>query len=93
MRVRYTARARDDLEAILEFLAERSPAGAASVRRSIKKTIEVIAEFPEGGRLIGELGVRVLPTGRHPYLVYWAIRDGEVWLAHIRDARRQPWQE
>ncbi len=91
MRVRYTQRARSDLESILQYIDERSPQGARSVKRAIQKTIELIGEFPEGGRRAGEQETRVLPAGRYPYLVYWSIEAGEVWVVHIRHARRRPW--
>ncbi|MEX0589677.1 MAG: type II toxin-antitoxin system RelE/ParE family toxin [Xanthobacteraceae bacterium] len=91
MKVRYTLRARSDLLNILAYLEGRSPAGAQNVRRSIKKTIELIGEYPRGGRLAGEQESRVLPVGRYPYLIYWSIDGGEVWIAHIRHAaRRRP---
>jgi toxin ParE1/3/4 len=92
MRVRYTSRARSDLRLILQYIDERNPRGAQSVKRAIQKTIELIGEFPEGGRQAGEQGTRVLPAGRYPYLVYWSVEAGEVWLVHIRDGRRRPWQ-
>lgn len=50
MKVRFTPRARDDLAAILNYLDERSPQGAQSVKRILHKTIEIIGEFPASGR-------------------------------------------
>jgi plasmid stabilization system protein ParE len=91
MRVRYTSRSRDDLRSILDYIDERNPRGARNVKRAIQKTIELISEFPEGGRLAGEETIRVLPAGRYPYLIYWTVEGGEVWLVHIRHARRRPW--
>ena len=91
MRVRYTPRAFSDLQSILQYIDERSPRGARSVNRAIHKTIELIGEFPEGGRRAGVEEIRVLPAGRYPYLIYWSIGTGEVWLVHIRHARRRPW--
>jgi toxin ParE1/3/4 len=91
MRVRYTPRARSDLRSILQYIDERSPRGARSVKRAIQKTIELIGEFPEGGRHAGEQETRALPAGRYPYLIYWSVEAGEVWLVHIRHARRRPW--
>jgi hypothetical protein len=61
------------------------------VKRAIQTTVGLIGEFPESGRLSGEEGSRVLPAGRHPYLIYWTIEAGELWLVHIRDTRRGPW--
>ena len=92
MRVRYTPRARSDLQSILQYIDERSPLGARNVKRAIQKTIELVGEFPQGGREAGVQATRVLPAGRFPYLVYWSIEGGEVWIVHIRHARRRPWQ-
>jgi toxin ParE1/3/4 len=92
MRVRYTPRARSDLRSILQYIDERNLRGAQNVKRAIQKTIELVGEYPEGGRAVGEQGTRVLPAGRYPYLVYWSIEAGEAWLVHIRDGRRRPWR-
>ena len=91
MRVRYTPRARSDLRSILQYIDDRSRRGGRSVKRAIQTTVGLIGEFPESGRLSGEEGSRVLPAGRYAYLIYWTIEAGEVWLIHIRNARRRPW--
>ena len=36
--------------------------GAENVKRAIQKTIELIGEYPEGGRTAGQQGTRVLPA-------------------------------
>jgi plasmid stabilization system protein ParE len=92
MRVRYTPRARVDLSEILEYLDRRSPQGANNVKLAIKKTIEFIGWYPYGGRVAGVRHTRVVPVGRYPYLVYWTIEAGEVWVVHIRHAARRPWE-
>ena len=91
MKVRYTPRARDDLRAVLAHIEQRSPQGARNVARSLRKTIELIGQFPQSGRLAGEQGTRVMPVGRYPYLVYWSIEGGAAWIVHIRHAARRPW--
>jgi plasmid stabilization system protein ParE len=92
MRVRYTPRARSDLQAILQYIDQHSPPGARKVKGAIQKTIELVGEFPEAGRRADEQGTRVLPAGRYPYLIYWTVEEGEAWILHIRHARRRPWQ-
>jgi len=37
MKVRYTPRARSDLQSMLQYIDERSPLGARNVKRSIQK--------------------------------------------------------
>ena len=91
MRVRLTPRARGDLEDILTFIDERNPAGARNVKRTIRKTVDLIGQYPQSGRPSGEQGTRVVAAGRYPYLVYWSVEAGEVWIVHIRDGRRRPW--
>ena len=73
MRVRYTPRARSDLVDILKYIDERSPQGARNVKRTIRKTIELIGQIPLSGRDAKEQGARVLPAGRYPYLIYWLV--------------------
>ncbi|HYS47250.1 MAG TPA: type II toxin-antitoxin system RelE/ParE family toxin [Xanthobacteraceae bacterium] len=92
MRVRYTPRARGVLRMIIEYLVERNPVGAQNVKRAMERTVELIGQFPESGRRVSEHGVRVLPVGRYPYLIYWTVESGEAWIVHIRHAARRPWQ-
>lgn len=37
-------------------------------------------------------GVYELIVPRYPYKIYYRIERDEVWIVHIRDARRHPWQ-
>jgi toxin ParE1/3/4 len=80
MRIRYTVRARDDLRTILTYVESRSRQGATNVARAMRKSFELIGQFPQSGRLAGEQGTRVLPVGRYPYLIYWTVEQGEVGL-------------
>jgi plasmid stabilization system protein ParE len=93
MRVRYTPQATGDLTDILGYLDERSPQGARSVKRAIHKAIALIGRHPQIGRLSKIEETRVFPVGRYPYLIYWSIEVGEVWIVHIRHARRRPWAD
>ena len=78
MRVRFTPRARGDLEAIIAYLTDQSLPGARNVKRALNAVISLIEHFPESGRLAGEDGVRVLPVGRYPYLVYWTVEAAQL---------------
>jgi toxin ParE1/3/4 len=91
MKVRYTPRAQGDIDAILSYIDQRNPQGARNVARTMHKTIELIEQFPQAGRLAGEQGTRVLPVGRYPYLIYWSVEGDEAWIIHIRHAARRPW--
>ena len=41
-----------------------------------------------------EAGVRRIPAGRYPYLVYYTVEAEEVVILHVRHgARRWPWED
>jgi plasmid stabilization system protein ParE len=74
VKVRYSPRAVRDLAGIADYLVERSPRGAQFVDHRIRKTVDLIAAFPGSGRALEQRrGVRVMPVGRYPYLVFYAI--------------------
>jgi plasmid stabilization system protein ParE len=92
MKVRHTRRSSADLAAILSYLDDRSPQGTRNVKLALKKAMELIGEYPNVGRPSGEQDTRVLPVGRYPYLIYWAVEVDQVLIVHIRHAARKPWK-
>jgi plasmid stabilization system protein ParE len=90
MRVRYTSRARRDLQSIFQYIDERSPGGARAVKYAIISAIRLLESHPRMAPLTDEPHVRELNVPRRPYKVYYRIEGEEIWIAHIRDARRQP---
>ena len=92
MRVRYTPRAFADREAIFDYLQKRSPQGAWNVKRAIVHAIRLLASHPRMAPLTDEPGVHELTVPRRPYKVYYRIEGEDIWIIHIRDARRRPWE-
>jgi plasmid stabilization system protein ParE len=91
MRIRYTLRAFADRESIYDYLEKRSPQGARNVKRAIVQAIDGLATYPRIGRLTDKPDVYELIVPRRPYKVYYRIERDDVWIMHIRDARRRPW--
>ena len=91
MRVRYSPRAFADREAIFTHLSERSPQGARNVKRAIVNAIRLLASHPYMAPPTDIPGVRELSVPRRPYK-YYRVEGQEIWIVHIRDARRSPWQ-
>ena len=91
MRIRYTPRARDDLDSIFSYLSQHSPPSAISVERLITQMINGLADFPEIGPAT-DFGARVLLVGRFPYRVFYRIREREIQILHIRHTSRRPWR-
>ena len=46
MRIRYTPRARSDLEEIFAYLDQRSPQGALSAKQTIERRIRQLGDLP-----------------------------------------------
>ena len=92
MRVRYTPRARADLEAIFSYLDSRNPAAAGAVKRQIERAAAALALSPYLGAAIDRSSdFRGLRAGRYPYRIYYRIRENEVWIVHLRHTSRRPW--
>ena len=92
MRVRLSSRARDDVSEILAYIDIRSPRGAIEVKRAINAAIGRIGDFPNGGRhLKRDRNIQSIPVTRYPYFVYWTIEGKEVWVLHVRHAKRRAW--
>jgi toxin ParE1/3/4 len=91
MRVRYSRRARDDLDQIYSYLHERSPVAATAVLKRIRDRIGRLADFPLMAPVTELHGVRGLSIMRYPYKAYYRIMRDEVLILHVRDLRRAPW--
>jgi toxin ParE1/3/4 len=89
MRVRYTPRARRDLEEIFAFIDARSPRGARAVKGAIVKAIRRLGSKLRILRPTDEFEVSELTVPHRTYKVYYRIDGGEVWIIHIRDTRRE----
>jgi toxin ParE1/3/4 len=88
VKLRYSPRARSDIDHIYEYIAEHNRSAARAVVRAIRSTSELVARYPGLGRETDIRGVRVFPVGRYPYLVYHRVRENEVVIVHVRDGRR-----
>jgi plasmid stabilization system protein ParE len=92
MRIRYSRRAFAEREAIFDYLEKRNPQGAHNVMGAIKSAIRSVGLHPRLGQVTNRVGIYELIVPRRPYKVYYRIEREEVWIVHIRDARRRPWQ-
>ena len=77
MRVRYTPRARGDIERIYQYLEKRSPSGARNVLRAIHAGVQFISEYPQASDRTDDPRVRVKIVRRYRYRVFYRIVDGD----------------
>jgi toxin ParE1/3/4 len=92
MRVRYTRRARGDIEQIYQFIAKRSPNGARNVLRAIYAGVQFIAEYPKASVQTDNPEIRVRIVRRYRYLLFYRIVENDtIEIVHIRHTSRRPW--
>ena len=75
MKLRYSQRAKRDLDSIGDYIRERNPEAALRVRAAIVRSLRTLVMFPHIGRQQNALGVRKLVRHRYPYLVYYVVDD------------------
>ena len=69
-----------------------APIAAQSVKEVIEQRIASLTDLPFIAPETIEPGIRELTIVRYPYKVYYEVAGDEVWILHIRDARRRPWR-
>jgi addiction module RelE/StbE family toxin len=91
MNIRYTDRAVADLEAIADYLVQRSPQGARKVKVAIERAVEQLERFPGLGTRQTTEGVRKLVVSKYPYLVFYVadISADEVRILTVQHSARQ----
>jgi toxin ParE1/3/4 len=91
MRLRWTAPALRDLEAIGDYIALDNPAAAARIVAAIFDQVETLAEHPHIGRAGRVPETRELVVTGTPYVVPYRKRGDELQiLAVLHGARRWP---
>ena len=92
MNVRFTPRAEGDLEAIVEYLGERSSRGTRNVLRALYATINLIAAHPFVGEATSNPLARMKTLTGYPYKVFYKIGHAAIEVVHIRHGSREPWK-
>jgi toxin ParE1/3/4 len=70
MRLRYTRPALADLDAILDYVAARSPQGETYVRARIWAVINLLLSYPRIGLQTEDPTIRRINTSPYPYLIF-----------------------
>jgi addiction module RelE/StbE family toxin len=88
MKVRFNETALAELDRIFEHIAKDNPRAAAAIVDRVEQLTARIAEFPLMAYATDEPGVRVIPIGRFPYLIFYTVTDAEIIILHVRHAAR-----
>jgi toxin ParE1/3/4 len=90
MRLRYTLPALADLAAILDYIADRSPQGAARIHSRIRAVTDLLLLYPQAGAVTDDPTIRRLTTTPYPYLIFYETTDEEVIIHAVRHGARDP---
>jgi toxin ParE1/3/4 len=81
MRLRYTLpalAALADLASILDYVADRSPQGAARVHTRIRAVTDLLLRYPQAGAVTDDPTIRRMTTTPYPYLIFYEATDAEI---------------
>ena len=92
MKIVWSPTAISDLESIRGYIAKDSPASAGRLANRIKESVNQLGRFPLSGRAGRLPETRELVVPGTSYIVAYAIRGDEVWIAAVLHGR-QRWPE
>lgn len=75
MRLRYTARAREQIAGIYEYIRERNPIAATHVVARIRLAAERLTEFPRMGHVGRVEGTHEWVVRGLPYIIVYEVGD------------------
>jgi plasmid stabilization system protein ParE len=90
VRVRFTLPALAELDAILDYIATRSPQGAARVQARIRTFVDLLPAHPLMGTTTDDSTIRRLVARPYPYLVFYEAGQNEIIIHSVRHAAREP---
>jgi plasmid stabilization system protein ParE len=90
MRLRYTRPALADLDAILTYIANRSPQGAARIHARIQAVIDLLLSHPRIGVQTDDPVIRRVTTTPYPYLIFYEVAGDEIVIHAVRHGARDP---
>jgi toxin ParE1/3/4 len=88
VKVRYTLPALADLNAILDYIAARSPQGAKRVQARIQSIIDLLLLYAFVGARTDDPTMRRLPASPYPFLVFYEVTETEIIVHAVRHAAR-----
>jgi len=90
LRLRYTAQASIEVDAVLAYIKAKSPQGAARVKQRIDQITTMLLQYPGTGRLTRRGRLRRVVVSPYPYLIFYEATGDEVVIHGVRHAARRP---
>ncbi len=85
MRLRYSAKARAQIESIYDFLVERNPSAARRIAAEIRASARSLIDVPHMGRTGEVSGTREWIVRGSPYLIVYEVvsQSEEIWAVGV----------
>lgn len=90
MRLRYTRRAARQIDKALDYVAEKSPLGAAHVRERLLSVVTLLQIHPHAGHATSRAGVRRFGLAPYPYFIDYRVAGDSLIVMRFRHAARKP---
>jgi toxin ParE1/3/4 len=90
VRLRYQKRALRQIDDALEYIAARSPQGAANVETRLRAMVTLLQMQTHVGRKTSISGVRRVYLTPYPYLIDYYVGDDEIVIQRFRHTARKP---
>ncbi|REE92766.1 toxin ParE1/3/4 [Paenibacillus taihuensis] len=92
-KIKYSPAAVDDMDEIFSYISNDDVPAAENLLRNLDEKISALADFPEMGAVLSEDDYSLVQRGYrfivvHPYLVYYRIFQGTVFIHRILHGRR-----
>jgi len=90
--INWSSLASKDLEDIVDYILESNPQAALAIYDRIKKKVEMLAEYPNIGRVGRVAGTRELIISGTSFIVPYRVQDKTIEILRVLHASRQ-WPE
>lgn len=90
MKLRHTFPALADLTSILDYVADRSPQGAARIHTRIRAVTDLLLRYPLAGAMTDDPTIRRMTTRPYPYLIFYEATEAEIIIHAVRHGARDP---
>jgi plasmid stabilization system protein ParE len=91
MKLRFTPRAIENIDAASDYLYAHNPSAAERVLADIYACLERLFLFPRAGHAQHVSGVRKLVSSKYSYLIYYALNEAtdEIIVLNVKHPRQK----
>ena len=93
MTIVWGQKAYDDLDAVVDYLANLSPEAVEKTVSRIQKAVLMLGDFPGLGTKVDETGLHRLVVSDTPYVIFYRVFPGHVNIRAISHASQRRFLE